>query len=74
VCHCHDLSLAGPRFHDGDIASKLDLTEVKVQDCVAWIRHFLTLKTRQELFYSGARNFVYCLHGCKMKISLQKYL
>jgi DNA-binding NarL/FixJ family response regulator len=48
--------LLGQGLNDGDIASKLDLTEVKVQSCVAWILHFLNLKTRQELvlYASGA--------------------
>jgi DNA-binding NarL/FixJ family response regulator len=42
--------LLGQGLSDGDIASKLDLTEVKVQDCVTWILHFLNLKNREELF------------------------
>jgi DNA-binding NarL/FixJ family response regulator len=48
--------LLGQGLNDGDIASKLDLTELKVQSCVAWILHFLNLKTRQELvlYASGA--------------------
>jgi hypothetical protein len=41
--------LLGQGLNDADIASKLDLTEVKVQSCVAWILHFLKLKNRQEL-------------------------
>jgi DNA-binding NarL/FixJ family response regulator len=41
--------LLGQGLNDGDIASELDLTEVKIQSCVAWILHFLNLKTRQEL-------------------------
>ena len=48
--------LLGQGLNDGDIASQLDLTEVKVESCVAWIRRFLKLKTRQEfvLYASGA--------------------
>jgi DNA-binding NarL/FixJ family response regulator len=43
-------------LNDGDIAKKLNLTELKVQSCVAWILHFLNLKNRQELvlYASGA--------------------
>jgi DNA-binding NarL/FixJ family response regulator len=48
--------LLGQGLNDGDIASKLDLTEVKVQGCVTWILHFLNLRNREELFLyaSGA--------------------
>lgn len=41
--------LLGQGLDDGDIAKKLDLTEVNVQSCIAWILHFLKLKDRQEL-------------------------
>jgi len=41
--------LLGQGLNDGDIASRLDLSELKVQSCVAWIQRFLNLKTRQEL-------------------------
>lgn len=48
--------LLGQGLSDGDIASKLNLTDVKVQSCVAWTLHFLNLKNRQELvlYASGA--------------------
>ena len=36
-------------LNDDDIAVKLDLPEVKVQGCIAWIVHFLELKNRQGL-------------------------
>jgi hypothetical protein len=39
----------GQGLNDRDIAKKLNLTEVKVQTCIAWIVHFLKLKNRQEL-------------------------
>ena len=39
----------GEGLNDEDIAVKLDLTEVKVRGCIAWIIHFLELKSRQEL-------------------------
>jgi hypothetical protein len=41
--------LLGEGLNDEDIALKLDLTEAKVRDCIAWIVHFLELKSRQEL-------------------------
>ncbi len=41
--------LLGQGLNDVDIASKLNLTEAKVQSCVGWILHFLNLKNRQEL-------------------------
>ena len=39
----------GQGLNDHDIANKLNLTEVNVQSCIAWIVHFLNLKSRQEL-------------------------
>lgn len=41
--------LLGEDLNDDDIAVKLDLTEAKVRGCIAWIVHFLELKSRQEL-------------------------
>ena len=41
--------LLGQGLNDDDIAVKLDLTEAKVQGCIAWIVHFLELKNREEL-------------------------
>jgi len=41
--------LLGEGLNDEDIAVKLDLTEAKVQGCIAWIVHFLELNSRQEL-------------------------
>lgn len=41
--------LAGQGLSDVDIANKLNLTEIKVQECVAWILHFLKLTHRSEL-------------------------
>jgi DNA-binding NarL/FixJ family response regulator len=41
--------LLGQGLNDGDIARKLNLTELNVQSCRAWILHFLNLKNRQEL-------------------------
>ena len=39
----------GQGLNDGEIAKKLNLTEVKVQSCIAWMVHFLNLKNRQDL-------------------------
>lgn len=48
--------LAGQGLSDVDIANKLNLTEVKVQDCVAWILHFLKVTDRIELiWYASVR-------------------
>ncbi len=46
----------GQGLNDGEIAKKLDITEVKVQTCITWILHFLNLKDRRELvrYASGA--------------------
>ena len=46
----------GQGLNDGDIAKKLNITEVKVQTCITWILHFLSLKDRRELvlYASGA--------------------
>jgi DNA-binding NarL/FixJ family response regulator len=41
--------LLGQALDDRDIASKLNVSEVRVQTCIAWIVHFLNLKNRQEL-------------------------
>jgi len=39
----------GQGLNDRDIANKLNLTELNVQSCIAWIVHFLNLKNRQEM-------------------------
>jgi DNA-binding NarL/FixJ family response regulator len=41
--------LVGDGLNDEGIALQLGLTEVKVRGCIAWIVHFLELKSRQEL-------------------------
>lgn len=41
--------LAGQGLSDMDIATKLNLTEITVQGCVAWLLHFLKLTDRIEL-------------------------
>jgi len=46
----------GQGLNDGDIARKLNITEVKVQTCITWTLHFLNLKDRCALvkYASGA--------------------
>jgi DNA-binding NarL/FixJ family response regulator len=46
----------GQGLNDGDIARKLNITELNVQTCITWIVHFLNLKDRRELvlYASGA--------------------
>lgn len=46
--------LVAQGFSDRDIAEKLGLTEVKVQECVIWIVHFLGFTSRIELFRYAA--------------------
>ena len=47
--------LLGQGVNDNDIALRLNITEEKVQGCVAWLIHFLKLKNRQELvLYASA--------------------
>jgi DNA-binding NarL/FixJ family response regulator len=41
--------LLGQGLDDNEIAKQLNLTEVSVQTCIAWIVHFLKLKNRQDL-------------------------
>jgi hypothetical protein len=50
--------LVGQGFSDRDIAEKLNLTEVRVRDCVAWILHFLGFTNRTELVRYAAHPLV----------------
>lgn len=58
----------GQGLNDDGIARKLNLTELTVQSCIAWILHFLNLKNRQELvaYASSARSVVHCPKGGKI--------
>ena len=47
--------LLGQGLDDGAIAMKLNITEVNVQTCTAWILHFLNLKDRRDLVLYAAR-------------------
>ena len=46
--------LVGQGFGDRDIAKKLNLTELSVQACLAWILHFLGFTNRNELIRYAA--------------------
>jgi len=41
--------LLGKGVDGTDIAKKLNITEVTVQICIAWMVHFLNLQNRQDL-------------------------
>jgi DNA-binding NarL/FixJ family response regulator len=57
------IGILGPVFrlgsqglNDREIANRLNITEVKVHDCVAWILRFLQLTDRTELsHYASVR-------------------
>jgi hypothetical protein len=46
--------LVGQGFSDRDIAKKLNITELDVQGCIAWILHFLGFTNRNELIRYAA--------------------
>jgi hypothetical protein len=46
--------LVGKGLSDRDIATQLNLTELNVQTCIAWILHFLGLTNRNELIRYAA--------------------
>lgn len=46
--------LLGQGLNDGDIAKKLNITEVKVQNCITCILHLLNLKDRREMVIYAA--------------------
>jgi DNA-binding NarL/FixJ family response regulator len=55
-CLWEQTGVLGPIYHslgqgldDSEIATKLGVSEVNVQNCIAWILHFLNLNDRQEL-------------------------
>jgi DNA-binding NarL/FixJ family response regulator len=61
-CYWEQTGVLGPIYrsvgqglNDSDIARKLNLTELNVESCIAWIVRFLNLKNRQELvLYASA--------------------
>ena len=66
--------LVGQGLTDGEIASELNLTEDKVENCISWILRFLELRGRLELVQhscsaaqqtSGAYHLDFATHGSK---------
>jgi DNA-binding NarL/FixJ family response regulator len=50
--------LARQGFSDHDIAEKLNLAELSVQACIAWIFHFLGLTTTEQLQPRNAMDLI----------------
>ena len=57
--------LVGRDLSDRDIATKLNLTEITVHGCVAWLLHSTKCHTRAELvlYASAARQGALSLHA-----------
>ena len=61
-CFWEQTGVLGPIYHslgqglnDSERAKKLGLTEVNVQNCIAWVLHFLKPRDRQHLvLYASA--------------------
>lgn len=56
LCHWEKLGVLGPIYglvsrglSDREVASRLDLREVTVRDCTAWLMRFLKCSSRAEL-------------------------
>lgn len=45
----------GCGLSDREIAYDLDITEVRVHECIYWIEHFLRCKDRNELAKEASR-------------------
>jgi hypothetical protein len=63
--------MVGHGFSDREIASKLNVDEVKVTSCIAWTLHFLHLTEREQLvadaggpFPAGTRTHTPPEAGC----------
>jgi DNA-binding NarL/FixJ family response regulator len=41
--------LLGRGLNNDDIATRLNITQEKVEGCIAWLLHFLALTNRQDL-------------------------
>lgn len=59
-CYWEKVGILGPiydllsqGFSDREIASKLNIPEVKVRGCISWLLHFLKCQTRAELVLYG---------------------
>jgi DNA-binding CsgD family transcriptional regulator len=55
-CHWEKLGVLGPIYElvsrdlsDREIAARLNIAEVTVRNCIAWLVHFLNCQTRNEL-------------------------
>jgi DNA-binding CsgD family transcriptional regulator len=55
-CHWEKLGVLGPIYEllsqdltDREIANRLNIAEVTVRNCIAWLVHFLNFQTRDEL-------------------------
>jgi DNA-binding NarL/FixJ family response regulator len=60
-CFWEQIGVLGPVYRlmgrglgDNDIAQKLGVTELSVQNCITWMLHFLRLNTREELVMQAA--------------------
>jgi len=47
--------LVGRGLSDSEIADALELTEIRVSECVAWMEHFLRCKDRNQLVQDASR-------------------
>jgi hypothetical protein len=47
--------LVGRGLSDSEIANDLDITEVRVHDCIDWMQHFLHCKDRNEVIQEASR-------------------
>ena len=62
-CHWEKLGVLGPIYNlvsqgltDREIANRLNIAEVTVRNCIAWLMHFLDFQTRAELvLYASPR-------------------
>jgi DNA-binding NarL/FixJ family response regulator len=47
--------LLGRGLNNEDIGATLNITQERVEGCIAWLLHFLTLKDRQDLVLYASR-------------------
>ena len=47
--------LMGRGLSDSEIAYDLDISEVRVHDCIDWMQHFLHCKDRNEIAQEASR-------------------
>lgn len=58
--------LAGQGFSDADIASKLNITELNVRNCMTWLLRFLKLNQRSQLVEYVSLEFLDCRSQVKL--------